>query len=108
LIGYGVHTPDLFDGRRFDAIDAGMGYAQRLGFPEQVPERGRRAGERLPHDVVYAVFSLGVLPVQMLAQTRPGTRGEHSARPRRSGSRGMRCWSRRPAVTRTAAGCSDA
>jgi len=33
LIGYGVHTPDLFDGRRFDAIDAGMGYAQRLGFP---------------------------------------------------------------------------
>jgi hypothetical protein len=26
LIGYVVHTPDLFDGRTFDSIDAGMGY----------------------------------------------------------------------------------
>jgi dienelactone hydrolase len=70
-----VHTPDLFDGRTFDSIDAGMGYARLLGFPDQVLERGRRAVERLPGEVVYAGFSLGVLPAQMLAQTRPGARG---------------------------------
>jgi dienelactone hydrolase len=29
----------------------------------------------LPNDIVYAGFSLGVLPAQMLAQTRPGARG---------------------------------
>lgn len=73
--GHAVHTPDLFDGRTFDSIDAGMAYAQQLGFPDQVLERGRRAVEQLPHEVAYAGFSLGVLPAQMLAQTRPGARG---------------------------------
>ena len=29
----------------------------------------------MPADVVYAGFSLGVLPAQALAQTRPGARG---------------------------------
>ena len=29
----------------------------------------------MPNDIVYAGFSLGVLPAQMLAQTRPGARG---------------------------------
>jgi dienelactone hydrolase len=37
--------------------------------------RGVRAGEALPAHVVYAGFSLGVLPAQKLAQTRPGARG---------------------------------
>jgi dienelactone hydrolase len=32
-------------------------------------------GDGLPAEVVYAGFSLGVLPAQMLAQTRPGARG---------------------------------
>ena len=31
--------------------------------------------EALPAELVYAGFSLGVLPAQMLAQTRPGARG---------------------------------
>ena len=31
--------------------------------------------EELPNAIVYAGFSLGVLPAQMLAQTRPGARG---------------------------------
>jgi dienelactone hydrolase len=29
----------------------------------------------LPNEIVYAGFSLGVLPAQLLAQTRPGTKG---------------------------------
>src|SRR4029078_8779502 len=33
------------------------------------------AVEGLPADLVYAGFSLGVLPAQMLAQTQPGARG---------------------------------
>jgi dienelactone hydrolase len=31
--------------------------------------------EALPAELVYAGFSLGVVPAQMLAQTRPGARG---------------------------------
>jgi hypothetical protein len=38
-------------------------------------ERGRAAAEDLPDDVVYAGSSLGVLPAQMLAQTRAGAAG---------------------------------
>jgi dienelactone hydrolase len=38
-------------------------------------DRGVAAGEALPPGVVYAGFSLGVMPAQKLAQTRPGTRG---------------------------------
>jgi dienelactone hydrolase len=29
----------------------------------------------LPNEIVYAGFSLGAMPAQMLAQTRPGTKG---------------------------------
>ena len=50
--GHTVHTPDLLDGRTFASIEEG-----------------------LPEGLVYAGFSLGVLPAQFLAQTRPGARG---------------------------------
>jgi len=73
--GHTVHAPDLFDGRTFGSIEAGMGYAQEIGFPGEVLDRGARAVEGLPAGLVYAGFSLGVLPAQMLAQTRPGARG---------------------------------
>jgi dienelactone hydrolase len=73
--GHTVHTPDLFEGRTFGTIEAGMGYAEEIGFPGEVIERGTRAVEALPAGVVYAGFSLGVLPAQKLAQTRPGARG---------------------------------
>ncbi|HXO06551.1 MAG TPA: dienelactone hydrolase family protein, partial [Solirubrobacteraceae bacterium] len=36
---------------------------------------GRHAAEALPKGLVYAGFSLGVLPAQNLAQTRAGARG---------------------------------
>jgi dienelactone hydrolase len=73
--GHTVHTPDLFEGRTFGSIEEGMGYAQELGFPDEIIGRGVRAVEGLPEGLVYAGFSLGVLPAQMLAQTRPGARG---------------------------------
>jgi dienelactone hydrolase len=73
--GHTVHTPDLFEGRTFGSIDEGVGYAQQIGFPDEVIGRGVRAVEGLPAGLVYAGFSLGVLPAQLLAQTRPGARG---------------------------------
>jgi dienelactone hydrolase len=72
--GHTVHTPDLYEGRTFDSFDEGVGYAEQVGFGTIV-ERGRAAAEGLPAELVYAGFSLGVLPAQMLAQTRPGARG---------------------------------
>ena len=73
--GHTVHTPDLFDGRMFGSIEEGLGYAEELGFPGEILGRGARAVDGLPSELVYAGFSLGVLPAQMLAQTRPGARG---------------------------------
>lgn len=72
--GHTVHTPDLFDGRTFDSIEAGVGYAGEVGWGE-IMARGERAAEALPHELVYAGFSLGVVPAQRLAQTRPGAQG---------------------------------
>jgi dienelactone hydrolase len=72
--GHVVHTPDLFGGRTFDSLDAGMGFVRELGFHEVIA-RGERAVEGLPDELVYAGFSLGVLPAQKLAQTRAGARG---------------------------------
>ncbi|MDN4173471.1 dienelactone hydrolase family protein [Nocardioides sp. SOB77] len=72
--GRTVHTPDLFAGRRFDTVEEGVAHAQELGFAT-VLERGREAVAGLSEGLVYAGFSLGVLPAQLLAQTRPGARG---------------------------------
>jgi dienelactone hydrolase len=72
--GHTVHTPDLFDGRAFASIDEGMTHVREVGFQEII-DRGARAAEGLPAELVYGGFSLGVLPAQMLAQTRPGARG---------------------------------
>jgi dienelactone hydrolase len=72
--GHEVHTPDLYDGRVFDDLEQGLDYARQVGFGS-LDERGASAVERLPADLVYAGFSLGVLPAQRLAQTRPGARG---------------------------------
>jgi dienelactone hydrolase len=72
--GHTVHTPDLYDGHTFDDLDAGIGYARSVGF-QTVHDRGVAAAEGLPDGLVYAGFSLGVMPAQQLAQTRPGAVG---------------------------------
>jgi dienelactone hydrolase len=72
--GHVVHAPDLYDGKTFADLDEGVGYAREVGFGT-IMERGRLAAENLPNELVYGGFSLGVMPAQMLAQTRPGARG---------------------------------
>lgn len=72
--GHHVSVPDLYDGATFDALDEGIAYAEQVGFGTII-ERGRLAAEGLPNEIVYAGFSLGVLPAQLLAQTRSGAKG---------------------------------
>jgi dienelactone hydrolase len=72
--GHVVHTPDLFEGRIFATIDDGLAYVDDVGF-DTVMQRGTAAAEGLPTALVYGGFSLGVLPAQSLAQSRPGARG---------------------------------
>jgi len=72
--GHTVHTPDLFDGRIFETLEDGMGFAREAGFGA-LAERGVAAADDISPDVVYAGFSFGVMMAQQLAQTRDGARG---------------------------------
>jgi dienelactone hydrolase len=73
-VGHVVHTPDLYEGTLFTNLTDGVHYAEEVGF-DTIIERGRLAADGLPTGLVYAGFSLGVLPAQKLAQTRPGVKG---------------------------------
>ena len=57
------HTPDRFDGATFDDIEAGVAHAQHL----DIRGRAVRIADELDPGLVYAGFSLGVVPAQMLA-----------------------------------------
>ncbi len=72
--GHTVHAPDLYEGKTFADLDDGVANAKEVGF-DVLLQQGVAAAEGLPSEIVYAGFSLGVLPAQMLAQTRPGARG---------------------------------
>ena len=73
--GHTVHAPDLYGaGETFGTVDDGVAHARQVGFGEII-RRGTEAAEGLPEDIVIAGFSLGVMPAQSLAQTRPGARG---------------------------------
>jgi dienelactone hydrolase len=72
--GHTVHAPDLYDGHVFDSLEDGIGYADEVGFGTVIGQ-GVAAAEGLPAGLVYAGFSLGVMPAQQLAQTRPGAPG---------------------------------
>ena len=72
--GHVVHTPDLYEGRTFDSLEAGVAHAQSIGIPTMI-DRARRVLEGMPERLVYAGASLGVMPAQMLAQTRDGAAG---------------------------------
>ena len=67
--GHTVHLPDLYEGRVFDDREEGSVYAREVGFDTLI-ERGRLVADGLPRELVYAGVSLGVLPAQLLAQTR--------------------------------------
>jgi dienelactone hydrolase len=72
--GHTVHAPDLYEGKTFDSLDEGVNHAKEIGFGT-IGERGDEAAADLPAELVYAGFSLGVMPAQKLAQTRPGAKG---------------------------------
>jgi dienelactone hydrolase len=72
--GHTVHAPDLYEGKTFGDLDEGVAHARQVGFQEII-NRGSAAAADLPADIVYAGFSLGGMPAQSLAQTRPGARG---------------------------------
>jgi dienelactone hydrolase len=81
--GHQVAVPDLYNGATFSSLDDGVAHAEEVGFYEIIA-RGVAASTDLPAGAVVAGFSLGVLPAQKLAQTRPGVRGAvllHSAVP---------------------------
>ncbi len=72
--GHTVHTPDLFDGETFATLDDGMAHAREVGFATLL-DQGLAAAADLGPGLVWAGFSLGVMPAQNLAQNRAGTRG---------------------------------
>lgn len=72
--GHTVHTPDVYEGRAFDNLDDGLAYAKATGF-DVLQQRALNAVEGTADAVVYAGFSIGAMPAQQLAQTRPGAKG---------------------------------
>jgi dienelactone hydrolase len=72
--GHTVHTPDLYEGKTFTDVNEGVRHVQEVGFGTIIA-RGEAAAKGLPDEVVYAGFSLGGLPAQKLAQSRPGALG---------------------------------
>lgn len=72
--GHKVEVPDLFGGRVFHSIEAGMEHARLVG-DDQIAEAGMACARGLPPEVVYAGFSMGVAPAMKLVQQRAGARG---------------------------------
>lgn len=72
--GHTVHVPDAYGGASFTDIDEGLGHAKSIGF-DVVMRRAVESVDGLPDDLWYVGMSLGVMPAQYLAQTRPGARG---------------------------------
>ena len=72
--GHEVAVPDLYDGLTFETVEEGVAHAETLGF-DNIIAAGVAAAEAMPANSVYGGFSLGALPAQKLAQTRPGAAG---------------------------------
>lgn len=72
--GHVVHAPDLFGGRTFDDLQEGCAYRDEVGIPA-LTARAHEAVADLGEDLVYAGISMGAVPAELLAATRPGARG---------------------------------
>lgn len=69
--GHRVRVPDLYDGLTFPSLEERVAHAEGMGL-EEIIARGEATAEEMPPDLVYVGLSLGVLPAQRLAQSRPG------------------------------------
>src|SRR5688572_1808016 len=69
--GHTVHTPDFFDGATYPSIDEGFAALKARGSGAQ-DAWADEVVAGLPARLVYVGISLGVMPAQRLAQTRPG------------------------------------
>ncbi len=81
--GHVVHAHDLYGGQTFRTVDEGVAHARSIGF-DVLQQRSEQLAQDLPSDLVYVGFSMGCMPAQALAMTRPGARGAlllHSAVP---------------------------
>jgi len=72
--GHTVHVPDYYDGEVFDDLDEGLRKRDELGVAE-ILRRAREAVAGLPAGLVFAGFSLGNDPAELLAATTPGAGG---------------------------------
>ena len=72
--GHTVHAPDFFDGATYGSIDEGFAALKAKGTGAQDAWADAVVAD-LPSALVYLGISLGVMPAQRLAQTRPGARG---------------------------------
>src|SRR5579875_1656628 len=82
--GHTVYTPDLFEGAVFHDYPESFAHLEQIGGPMGVVARAKAALDGLPAELVYAGFSLGGVPAELFAATRPGARGAllfHSAIP---------------------------
>jgi dienelactone hydrolase len=73
-LGHVVHVADLFEGETFVETADGAAHRDAVGIPALL-ERATSAAHVLPAGIVYAGFSMGAAPAQLLAQTRPGSAG---------------------------------
>ena len=69
-----MHVPDLYGGRTFETLATGIAHAEEVGFGALL-EQGRQVANDYPTELVYVGMSLGVMPAQLLAQTRQGAQG---------------------------------
>ena len=72
--GHTVHAPDYYDGEVFDDLDEGLCKRDALGYAE-IARRTREAVAGLPAGLVFAGFSLGAVPAELLAAAGAGARG---------------------------------
>ncbi|MGP7995838.1 MAG: dienelactone hydrolase family protein [Streptosporangiaceae bacterium] len=73
--GHTVHTPDYYDGRTFDEYPPAFAWLESIGGIPDVIARCSAAAGDLPQNLVYAGFSLGGVPAELLAATRAGAQG---------------------------------
>ncbi|MFF3321837.1 dienelactone hydrolase family protein [Streptomyces sp. NPDC002889] len=73
--GHEVWTPDLFEGRVFDSVEAGRAYRDEVGLDELLKRAVLAAAPLSERGLVYAGFSLGAAFAQNLALGDEKARG---------------------------------